>query len=72
MQNQVSRPILLLFYSLLLVALSGEDAENIGGVKVLVMKQSRNYEKLQPKKSYIDRPLPGQPRGADYVPLARG
>jgi hypothetical protein len=50
----------------------GEDADNAGGVKGLVMKQCRNYEKLQPKKSYIDRPLPGQSRGPDYVPLAHG
>ena len=32
------------------------------GVKNLVMKQSKNFEKLQPKRLYIDRPLPNQPR----------
>lgn len=46
-------------------SLLGEDADNVGGgVKNLVLKQSKNYEKLQPKKSYVDRPLPSQVRSA--------
>ena len=39
------------------------------GVKNLVMKQSKNYEKLQPKRNYINRPLPNQPRPDPVVAL---
>ncbi|XP_013407741.1 uncharacterized protein LOC106171815 [Lingula anatina] len=39
----------------------GTSPDDIGGVKQLVMKQSNNYLKLQPKKLYLDRPLPSQP-----------
>ncbi|XP_064632936.1 uncharacterized protein LOC135491169 isoform X2 [Lineus longissimus] len=38
----------------------GEDADDIGGVKTMVIKQSRCFLKMQPRKSYIDRPLPSQ------------
>ncbi|XP_063952895.1 uncharacterized protein LOC129255695 [Lytechinus pictus] len=36
----------------------GEDAQDIGGVRSLVLKQSRSYEALQPKKFCLDRPVP--------------
>ncbi|XP_033647231.1 uncharacterized protein LOC117306814 [Asterias rubens] len=36
----------------------GEDAEDVGGVRSLVMKQSESYMSLQPRKSFIDRPVP--------------
>ncbi|XP_071961619.1 uncharacterized protein [Antedon mediterranea] len=36
----------------------GEDFEDVGGVRSLVMKQSQSYIALQPKKSLVDRPLP--------------
>ena len=39
---------------------AGEDVDNISGVKALVLKQSRSFEKMQPKRSYIDRRLPSQ------------
>ncbi len=38
-----------------------EEGEHVG-VKSLVLKQSSSYESMQPKKSYIDRPLPSQTR----------
>ena len=38
----------------------GEDADDIGGVKSLVLKQSHSYMSLQPKKSFTERPLPQQ------------
>ena len=43
-------------YHILLIL--GEDADTIGGVKSIVLKQSGFYEDQQPKRSYIDRPLP--------------
>ncbi|XP_033114402.1 uncharacterized protein LOC117114896 [Anneissia japonica] len=36
----------------------GEDYEDVGGVRSLVMKQSQSYIALQPKKSFSDRPMP--------------
>ncbi|XP_022081512.1 uncharacterized protein LOC110974284 [Acanthaster planci] len=36
----------------------GEDVEDVGGVRSLVMKQSESYMSLQPRKSFIDRPVP--------------
>ena len=36
----------------------GEDAEDVGGVRSLVMKQSESYMSLRPRKSFIDRPVP--------------
>ncbi|XP_072038562.1 uncharacterized protein [Amphiura filiformis] len=36
----------------------GEDVDDIGGVKSLVLKQSQSYMSLQPKKSFSDRPVP--------------
>ena len=37
---------------------TGEDAGSAGGVKVLVMKQSSSFQEMQPKRLYIDQPLP--------------
>nr|XP_006825129.1 PREDICTED: uncharacterized protein LOC100373146 [Saccoglossus kowalevskii] len=39
-------------------AKSGEDPEDVGGVRSLVMKQSQSFIALQPKKSFISRPVP--------------
>lgn len=36
----------------------GEDYDDIGGVKSLVLKQSQSYMSLQPKKSFTDKPVP--------------
>ncbi|XP_001191000.4 uncharacterized protein LOC755639 [Strongylocentrotus purpuratus] len=45
----------------------GEDAQDIGGVRSLVLKQSMSYEALQPRKSCLDRPVPtkGPPEMGD-------
>ena len=39
--------------------ISGEDGETVG-VKALVLKTLGLFESMQPKKFYIDRPLPSQ------------
>ncbi|XP_070557636.1 uncharacterized protein [Ptychodera flava] len=39
-------------------AKSGEDPEDVGGVRSLVMKQSHSFISMQPKKSFISRPVP--------------
>ncbi|XP_071485699.1 uncharacterized protein [Diadema antillarum] len=51
----------------------GEDAQDIGGVRSLVLKQSRSYEALQPKKSFLDRPVPtkGPPELGDMKQFQR-
>lgn len=36
----------------------GEDVDDVGGVKSLVLKQSKSYLSLQPKKSFSERPVP--------------
>ncbi|XP_074646485.1 uncharacterized protein LOC141902581 [Tubulanus polymorphus] len=36
----------------------GEDTDDIGGVKSMVLKQAKNFLKSQPKKLVIERPLP--------------
>ncbi|CAH1783576.1 unnamed protein product [Owenia fusiformis] len=41
-------------------AKAGEDADAAGGIKGLVIKQAKNFEKMQPKRQYIDRALPSQ------------
>ncbi|XP_077982883.1 uncharacterized protein LOC144437742 [Glandiceps talaboti] len=39
-------------------AKSGEDPDDVGGVRSLVMKQSQSFIAMQPKKSFISRPVP--------------
>ena len=55
------------FYFLICFS-AGDD--HTGGVKTLVLKQSKSFEQMQPKRPYIDRPLPSQPRLTyDFDPI---
>ena len=38
--------------------LTGQDVDDIGGVKAIVMRQSKSFIKMQPKKGCEVRPLP--------------